>query len=96
MKINEALTQAMLSHERAFKNVSEAQALKIVKLTLAEIAREIDETEEGRVSVPGFATFTIKQVQREKDGEKTATKRVTVRMKARKAESGSDSDANDD
>lgn len=82
MKINEAISQAMAVNERVFKNVNETQAAKIVKFTLAEIAREIEDTDEGTVTVPGFATFTIKQVEREKNGSKSMHKRVTVRVKA--------------
>lgn len=82
MKINEAISKAMAVNERVFKNVNETQAAKIVKFTLAEIAREIENTDEGTVTVPGFATFTIKQVEREKNASKSVHKRVTVRVKA--------------
>lgn len=85
MKIIEALAQAMSANERAFKNVSELQAARIVKLTLAEIAKKIDETDEGNVTVPGFATFSIKQVDRDKDGSKSSHKRVLVRLQARRS-----------
>lgn len=84
MKINEAVAQAMISHERAFKDVSEAQAVKIVKVTLAQIVDEIDNIDDGKVTVPGFGTFVIKQVEREKNGEKTTLKRIAVRMKPRR------------
>jgi nucleoid DNA-binding protein len=96
MKINEAVAKAMLTNERAFKDISEAQATRIVKAALAEIAREIDEKDEGKVSVPGFASFTVKQVEREKDGEKSARKRVMVRLKVRKSDSDDAGDAADD
>jgi nucleoid DNA-binding protein len=95
MKINEAVARAMATNERAFKDISETQATRIVKLALAEIAKEIDELSEGKVSIPGFASFTAKQVEREKDGEKSARKRITVRLKARKAEDESE-DADDE
>ncbi|MCC2634642.1 MAG: hypothetical protein K0S48_2528 [Ramlibacter sp.] len=92
MKINEAVAKAMLTNERAFKDISEAQATRVVKAALAEIAKEVDETNEGKVSVPGFASFTVKQVERDKDGEKSTRKRIMARMKVRK----SDADETDD
>lgn len=90
MKINEAIAQAMAANERVFKNVTETQAAKIVKFTLAEIAREIEDTDEGTVTVPGFATFSIKQVEREKNGSKSVHKRVTVRVKSPRAPASED------
>lgn len=96
MKINEAVAKAMLTNERAFKDISEAQATKIVKAALTEIAQEIEETEDGRVSVPGFATFAVKQVQREKDGKKVALKRILVRLRVRKSDADDAADAVDD
>lgn len=96
MKVDEAVAKAMLTNERVFKNISETQATRIVKATLAEIAKEIDETAEGKVSVPGFASFTVKQVEREKDGEKSAHKRVMVRVKARKSDSDKAADTVED
>lgn len=86
MKINEAVSLAMMEHERAFKGVTEIQATRIVKLTLDEIAKEVDRTDDGKVLVPGFGTFLIKQVEREKDGEKAVRKLVMVRLRARKPE----------
>lgn len=91
MKINEAVALAMLSHEMAFKNISVTRATRIVKLALAEIAKEVDRMDEGKILVPGFATFTIKQVEREKDGEKAAHKRVMVRIRPRKSGDSEDS-----
>lgn len=96
MKINEAVAKAMLTQERAFKDVSEIQATRIVKAALAEIAKEIDDMDEGKVVVPGFASFTIKQIEREKDGEKLERKRVMVRVKVRKADAEESADAADD
>lgn len=96
MKINEAVAKAMLTNERAFKDISETQATRIVKAALAEIAQEIDETEDGRVSVPGFATFAVKQVEREKDGKKMALKRILVRLRVRKSDADDAADVADD
>ncbi|MCC2673606.1 MAG: hypothetical protein K0R89_2502 [Ramlibacter sp.] len=92
MKINEAVAKAMLTNERAFKDISETQATRIVKATLAEIAREIDDMEDGKVSVPGFATFAVKQVEREKDGQTVSLKRILARMKVRRADADESAD----
>ncbi|MEJ5992464.1 hypothetical protein WG902_20860 [Ramlibacter sp. PS3R-8] len=96
MKINEAVAQAMLNKERVFKDISEPQAIRIVKAALAEIAKEIDGTQEGKVSVPGFATFKIKQVEIEKDGKKVPLKRIMARMKVRKSDSDEVEDEDED
>lgn len=96
MKVDEAVAKAMLTNERVFKDISEAKATRIVKAALAEIAKEIDETNEGKVSVPGFASFTIKLIEREKDGEKSVRKRVMTRVKVRKSDSDETEDAADD
>lgn len=96
MKINEAVAKAMLNNERAFKDISETQATRIVKAALTEIAQEIDEMEDGRVSVPGFATFAVKQVEREKEGKTVSLKRILVRLRVRKSDADESADAVDD
>lgn len=82
MKISETVSRLIASDEKAFKDIPEARATKLVQLALKEIAKEIDDTDEGRVSVQGLGVFIVKQVEREKaDGVTAAQRRVAFRSK---------------
>jgi nucleoid DNA-binding protein len=82
MKIRETVSQVMADNEKAFKDIPEARAAKIVQMALQAIARQVEETDEGRINVQGFGVFIIKNVEREKEGVTAKQKRVTFRPKS--------------
>jgi hypothetical protein len=81
MKIRETVSQVMSENEKSFQDIPESRASKLVQLTLQQIAKQVQETDEGRVSIQGLGVFIIKNVEREKDGVKSTVKRVSFRVK---------------
>lgn len=66
------------------------KAAKIIAAALSVISQQLIETTEGMVKVPGLGAFAVKQVEREKEGEKKTVKRIAFRIpkaKVKKAES---------
>jgi hypothetical protein len=81
MKIRETVSELIADNEKAFKDMPEARAAKLVQQVLEAIGKQIEETAEGRVTVQGLGMFIIKNVEREKDGTKATVKRITFRVK---------------
>ena len=90
MKIRETVIQVMAENEKSFQDIPESRASKLVQLTLQQIARQVEETAEGRVTIQGLGVFIIKNVEREKDGVKSKARRVSFRAKS--AAAGGDED----
>ena len=88
MKIRETVSQVMAENEKAFQDIPESRASKLVQLTLQQIAKQVQETDEGRVGIQGLGVFIIKNVEREKDGVKSTVKRVTFRAKSTTGDEG--------
>jgi nucleoid DNA-binding protein len=76
MKMSELVEGITAGNERAFKQVSEVQAKRIVAAVLRDIAARIDSAEDGTVSVPGLGRFVVKHVAKA-DGE--TVKRISFR-----------------
>lgn len=93
MKIRETVSQVIAENEKSFKDIPEARAAKLVQLTLQQIATQISDTAEGRVSIQGLGVFIIKNVEREKEGVKSTVKRVTFRAKGEGAATGGEGKA---
>jgi len=81
MKIRETVSELIADNEKAFKDIPEARVAKLVQRVLEAIGKQIEDTAEGRVTVPGLGMFIIKNVEREKDGAKATVKRITFRVK---------------
>ena len=90
MKIRETVSQVMAENEKSFQDIPESRAAKLVQLTLQQIAKQVQDTDEGRVSIQGLGVFVIKNVEREKDGVKSTVKRVSFRAKGAGAGSGAE------
>lgn len=54
----------------------EKRAAKIIREALIQLAKHVDSVEEGMVKVPGFGNFNIKNIEREKDGQKVKVRKV--------------------
>jgi len=68
MNLKELIQRVSEEKPEVLGKVSQGKALTIVKEVLAEIKREIEATEEGKISVPGLGTFIISSI--EKEGKK--------------------------
>ncbi|MDP2902806.1 MAG: hypothetical protein Q8N96_06820, partial [Methylovulum sp.] len=55
------------------------KAAKIISAALSVLSKQLIETTVGIVKVPGLGAFAVKQVEREKDGEKKTVKRIAFR-----------------
>lgn len=90
MKIDELVEAIKVANPAALSGITDKKLIKVVREAFFEIAKQIDNTEEGVVSVGGFGRFHIKQFQREVDGQTTVGKRVS--FKPRKLGVPSDTD----
>jgi nucleoid DNA-binding protein len=61
MKITEVIAAAKAQNPSVFAGLADARAARIVGSVLAEIAKEIDATQEGVVPVVGFGRFVVKR-----------------------------------
>lgn len=55
------------------------RAALIIRAAFNVVAAEVAGIKEGTVSVPGLGEFVVKQVKREKDGEKVTVRQVVFR-----------------
>ena len=60
-------------------NIPEIKAAALIRNALAQIGKQIDATDEGVIKVQGFGKFRVRQVEREKDGQKVTIKRIIFR-----------------
>jgi len=65
MNLKELIQRVSEEKPEVLGKVSQGKALTIVKEVLAEIKREIEATEEGKISVPGLGTFIISSIEKE-------------------------------
>jgi hypothetical protein len=59
--------------------IDDKVAARVVRATLAEIGKQLAQVADGAVSVPGLGRFKVKQVEKEKEGEKKNMKRISFR-----------------
>jgi len=85
MKANEIVESIKQSNPQLFGKMPDQKAITLVQAVLAELGKQIDAVDNGVVKVQGFGNFRIKQVEREKDGEKVTLKKVAFRKAKRKA-----------
>ena len=68
------------SNPELFSGIPEKKASKIVKEVLVQLGKQIEGTENGRVAVPGLGNFRVRQVEVEKEGEKSLKRRVSFKV----------------
>ncbi|MDD5275251.1 MAG: hypothetical protein PHR16_04130 [Methylovulum sp.] len=61
---------------------------KIIFAALRQISKQLDQTTEGNVKIPGLGVFNIRQVEREKEGQSVSTKKISFRAAKLKAKEG--------
>ena len=76
MKIKDLIKEAKANAPLALGKMPEPRAMKLVAEVFALIRAEIAVTEEGRVGVPGFGAFKVRQVEVTRGGETQTVKRV--------------------
>ncbi|BBL75933.1 hypothetical protein [Methylomagnum ishizawai] len=91
MKIDELVEAIKVANPGAVSGITDKKLVKVVREALFEIAKKIDDAEEGVVTIGGFGRFHIKQFQREVDGQTTVGKRVS--FKPRKLGAPGEADA---
>lgn len=85
MTLLELVQAAQAAKPKAFGLVNEKRATAIVKATLGELSKTIQNTEEGEIALPALGTFVAKKVNVKKEGETGSRRRVTFRApKAKK------------
>lgn len=62
-----------------------AKVARIIAAAFAQVGNQLEQTNEGAVKFPTLGTFTIKQVEREKDGQKVTVKKMGFRVAKPKA-----------
>ncbi|MBT9099285.1 hypothetical protein KFZ76_16445 [Methylovulum psychrotolerans] len=88
MKSLEVVELIKQTNPKLLGKMPDAKVAKIIAAALLEIGKQVSAAEEGAVKIAGLGSFKIRQVEREKDGEKTAVKKViftAAKPKAKKA-----------
>ena len=82
MKPLEIVESIKASNPNALGKMKDNVAAKVIQLAMAELAKQLNETEEGVVRVGGLGNFKVTKVTREQDGKPVAVKRIVLRPKA--------------
>lgn len=85
MKSIEIIETIKQSNPKLLGKTPDDAAGKIIAAAFRQVGKKLAETNEGTVKVPALGTFVIKQLEREKDGQKTVVKKVTFRASKPKA-----------
>lgn len=80
MNANEIVEKIRAESPALLSKIDDKVATRVVRATLAEIGKQLSQVEDGAVNLPGLGRFRIKQVEREKEGEKTAAKRIRFKI----------------
>jgi nucleoid DNA-binding protein len=79
MKADQILENIKAQSPALFAKIDDKVAARLVKATLAEIAKQLTATDTGAVAVPGLGRFKVKPFEKEKDGEKKTGKRISFK-----------------
>ena len=79
MNLKEIVKTARAANGTAFGKTNDQRAIKILRAAFEQVGDELDAAGDGQVVIGGLGRFTIKNVEREKDGAKVTKRRVTFR-----------------
>ncbi len=79
MKAIEIVESIKQSNPKLLGKMPEQRAASLVQAVLAELGKQLDAVDTGVLKVQGLGNFRIRQVEREKEGQKVTLKRVTFR-----------------
>ncbi len=68
-----------------FEKVPDKKAARIIRLALVELGKQIELVDEGSFRVPGFGIFRVRQLEKEKNGQKDIIKRIFFRGSSAKS-----------
>jgi hypothetical protein len=85
MKIAEIVEQIKEANPKTLGKLTDAKAARIISAAFAEVGKHVDATTEGAVKIPALGAFAIKQVEREKEGQKLTVKKISFRAAKPKA-----------
>ena len=81
MKLDASVRSARAADSNAFGKIGDNRAVKIVRAAFQAVNSELETVEEGELVISGLGRFVIKSVEREKEGAKSKTRRVTFRQR---------------
>ena len=84
MNANEVVELIKKEKPNLLGKMSEKKAAALVRNAFLQIGKHIDAAGEGVIKVPGLGNFRVKQVERERNGQKVNVKRVAFRVTRRK------------
>lgn len=84
MKPIEIVELIKISNPALLGKMPDARAAKIIKAALVQLGKHIDAENEGTIKVPGVGKFIVRQVEREKGGEKKIVKTIGFRAAKKK------------
>lgn len=79
MRILDLITQAREADPELFKGLKDRRAAKLTRAVLEQLLKELDGAPRGRLTVRGFGTFVVRNVERERDGNVMLKKRIGFR-----------------
>ena len=80
MKAIEIVELIKQTDPKLLGKTSDKKVAKIIARAFAEVRNQINSTDDGVVKVPYLGNFKLKQVEREKDGQKKSLKKLSFRV----------------
>lgn len=79
MQILDLINQAREADPELFKGMKDRRAAKLTRAVMEQLLKELDGAPGGKLTVGGFGTFVVKNVQHERDGNVILKKRIVFR-----------------
>jgi nucleoid DNA-binding protein len=76
MKLTEIVELIKSDNPQLLGKMPDKKAAQIVRAVLGQVGKSVAGTAEGVVKVPGLGNFRVKNVEREKDGQKLTVRKV--------------------
>lgn len=92
IKPMELIERVKAENPKLLAGLSEKQANRFVRKALGEIGSNLAAMDQGILRVQGLGRFNVRQVEREKDGEKVTLKRVDFTPESREEAETTDED----
>ena len=80
MKMKEMVEKTISTNEDLFSRVDQKLAVKIIRAFLKNIKNEIENIDEGRISLQGLGNVVIKKRTLNKQGEDISVKNIILRL----------------
>lgn len=86
MKPTEIVEKLQQNDPELLGKIPPRKAAGIIRAAFEQLVIELQNTDEGKVTVPKLGNFIVRQVDTEKNGEKAQVKRIIFRPVALKTE----------